>query len=271
MQQTGLEWIFRLLQEPRRLFRRYVTGLWVFGWAILRQVRQMRVRRSPAASGPFRITPMPDAGAIVVKLPATLDATTARASYSTWRQLPCRSADIVLDAGGLESVDSTGVGMLIRLQCAMREDGRQLVLAAPCPALVRTLELMKFSEFFTLAADIPAALELAASRRRECSVAIRPAPPGKSHPILWQGEITAVNVDEVALATASRMAGASGAISIDLSAVRFIDSSGIGLMVKLRKQASHRNVDLAFVGASENVRNVARLLRLEAYLFENKS
>ena len=31
MQKTGLEWIFRLLQEPRRLFRRYFTDLWIFG------------------------------------------------------------------------------------------------------------------------------------------------------------------------------------------------------------------------------------------------
>jgi len=33
MRQWGMEWIFRLLQEPRRLFHRYVTDLWYFGWA----------------------------------------------------------------------------------------------------------------------------------------------------------------------------------------------------------------------------------------------
>jgi len=33
MRRWGMEWIYRLLQEPRRLFRRYITDLWHFGWA----------------------------------------------------------------------------------------------------------------------------------------------------------------------------------------------------------------------------------------------
>ncbi|PRD64620.1 hypothetical protein C6P64_13660 [Malikia granosa] len=30
MRRSGLEWLFRLLQEPRRLARRYLVGNWVF-------------------------------------------------------------------------------------------------------------------------------------------------------------------------------------------------------------------------------------------------
>lgn len=43
MQRTGLEWLFRLIQEPRRLWRRYVVDLFGFGsfflqqWWIMRQ------------------------------------------------------------------------------------------------------------------------------------------------------------------------------------------------------------------------------------------
>src|SRR5580658_11226743 len=37
MQQAGLEWMFRLACEPRRLFRRYMKDLWVFGWKISAQ------------------------------------------------------------------------------------------------------------------------------------------------------------------------------------------------------------------------------------------
>jgi exopolysaccharide biosynthesis WecB/TagA/CpsF family protein len=38
MQGMGLEWVFRLFQEPRRLARRYAVGLVVFAWAILREL-----------------------------------------------------------------------------------------------------------------------------------------------------------------------------------------------------------------------------------------
>jgi exopolysaccharide biosynthesis WecB/TagA/CpsF family protein len=38
MQQSGLEWVFRLLQEPRRLVKRYATDLVVFGLAALNEI-----------------------------------------------------------------------------------------------------------------------------------------------------------------------------------------------------------------------------------------
>jgi N-acetylglucosaminyldiphosphoundecaprenol N-acetyl-beta-D-mannosaminyltransferase len=44
MQRTGLEWLFRLLQDPRRLARRYLVGNAQFVWLVLRErVRQKAV------------------------------------------------------------------------------------------------------------------------------------------------------------------------------------------------------------------------------------
>lgn len=37
MRQSGLEWLFRLICEPRRLWRRYLIGNSVFLWLIIRQ------------------------------------------------------------------------------------------------------------------------------------------------------------------------------------------------------------------------------------------
>ena len=35
VQRSGLEWIYRIMQEPRRLWRRYVYGLVKFSWLSL--------------------------------------------------------------------------------------------------------------------------------------------------------------------------------------------------------------------------------------------
>jgi len=43
MQRLGLEWLYRLLQEPRRLWRRYVTTLPVFVWRVGRQLASERI------------------------------------------------------------------------------------------------------------------------------------------------------------------------------------------------------------------------------------
>ncbi len=35
MQRCGLEWVYRIIQEPGRLWRRYAYGLVKFGWLSL--------------------------------------------------------------------------------------------------------------------------------------------------------------------------------------------------------------------------------------------
>lgn len=45
MQQAGLEWLFRLATEPRRLWRRYLIGNSVFVWGAAREQLQLRRRR----------------------------------------------------------------------------------------------------------------------------------------------------------------------------------------------------------------------------------
>ncbi|NER80220.1 MAG: WecB/TagA/CpsF family glycosyltransferase [Leptolyngbya sp. SIO1D8] len=48
MQKLGLEWFFRLLMEPRRLWKRYVIGNVVFVWLIVKQRLSLLKISSPA-------------------------------------------------------------------------------------------------------------------------------------------------------------------------------------------------------------------------------
>ena len=43
MQRTGLEWLHRFVQEPRRLWRRYLIGNTAFIWLVIRQ--RLRARK----------------------------------------------------------------------------------------------------------------------------------------------------------------------------------------------------------------------------------
>ena len=49
MRRTGLEWLFRLLQDPRRLARRYVVGNAQFIWLVVRE--RARPRKGRALNG----------------------------------------------------------------------------------------------------------------------------------------------------------------------------------------------------------------------------
>jgi N-acetylglucosaminyldiphosphoundecaprenol N-acetyl-beta-D-mannosaminyltransferase len=46
MGQVGVEWLFRLVQEPRRLWKRYARDLWVLSWHVTAQVCMQARRRS---------------------------------------------------------------------------------------------------------------------------------------------------------------------------------------------------------------------------------
>lgn len=49
MQRSGLEWLFRLLSEPRRLWRRYLVNNPLFVGLVLLQL--LRMRRYPLERG----------------------------------------------------------------------------------------------------------------------------------------------------------------------------------------------------------------------------
>ena len=49
MQQRGLEWLYRLVSEPRRLWKRYLVGNTIFIWGALRSTRVER-RIQPGSS-----------------------------------------------------------------------------------------------------------------------------------------------------------------------------------------------------------------------------
>jgi N-acetylglucosaminyldiphosphoundecaprenol N-acetyl-beta-D-mannosaminyltransferase len=49
MRRTGLEWLFRLSQDPRRLARRYVVGNSAFIWLVLKDAVRIRLRPRTAS------------------------------------------------------------------------------------------------------------------------------------------------------------------------------------------------------------------------------
>lgn len=51
MRDNGLEWFWRLLREPRRLWRRYLIGNPLFLWRVLKQKRTGRVHAPAATDG----------------------------------------------------------------------------------------------------------------------------------------------------------------------------------------------------------------------------
>ncbi|MEM5292245.1 WecB/TagA/CpsF family glycosyltransferase [Paraburkholderia sabiae] len=51
MQRNGLEWAFRVIQEPRRMWRRYLTTNSMFAWMLMKELTLGRLGRHPQRIG----------------------------------------------------------------------------------------------------------------------------------------------------------------------------------------------------------------------------
>ena len=267
MQRTGTEWIFRLLQEPRRLFARYSRGLWIFGRLIVKQFWQLPPSSPPAR--PFSTSDLSAdlPGSILIKAGTRLDASEVHHRREEWAAAVARGS-VILDLAETELVDSTGVGALIKLRKQARELGHPFVLAAPSTRVLAALQLMKLESFFQTESSVAAARLKVRETGGPGAVATRSA---SAQEVTWTGELTAVNADELAISTEARLKDLPPGVPvfINLAKVSFVDSVGIGLMVRLKKSLWRRDIPLRFQNPGEAVRNVLRHTKMEAYLLDS--
>jgi exopolysaccharide biosynthesis WecB/TagA/CpsF family protein/anti-anti-sigma factor len=232
--------------------------------AILRQWWRLRAKKSLLpATGP-NVLPDPF-GNLVIQAPARLDAAEAQTSQAEWMRA-VENSHVMFDLADTVFVDSTGIGALIRLRRRARELGWQFFLIAPRPPVEAALKLMKLDEFFTIQASIAGARII-----MESTAGAAPVTSGVLEAelqIRWTGEVTALNAVELGAYTESELSQVTPGMTvvIDLSRVTFVDSTGIGLMVRFKKNLNRGDITLKFINPIASVRNVVRQTQLEEFL-----
>jgi N-acetylglucosaminyldiphosphoundecaprenol N-acetyl-beta-D-mannosaminyltransferase len=273
MRKSGTEWIYRVAQEPRRLFKRYCMDLWHFGGAIVKQWWRLRSRRRNAPTGDATATPVSQQpSSKLIRMPARLDGEAVQHGSQLWKHALDGSTSCFLDLSAVQFIDSTGVGLLIRLQKRARLEQKQLVLLGSSPTVRRALELMRLHDFFKHANTLQTAIEMCSGDKSAEPVIVSAGPAHAMPILLWHGEVTASNADEVWHRTRHHLANASeqhGALTVDLNHVSFIDSTGLAVMIRARKFAKQHAFHLTFTGLQPPVQNVLRMARMEDFLLQD--
>jgi N-acetylglucosaminyldiphosphoundecaprenol N-acetyl-beta-D-mannosaminyltransferase len=273
MQRTGTEWLFRLAQEPRRLFKRYAKDCTFFAAHLFAQWCRMRwrPRGAPPASSLGQVNRV---GAFhELRCPEWLDAQAVARHALLWERELAQPAHVMIHLAGVRFIDSTGVGWLIRLRKRAGLHAHHVILVQPSPAVQRALQSMRLWPFFLAAGDIPEAMATLEKLAEASPVVPTSGLASLTPSLAWRGEITAANAEVVWTATDAFLTGcatSAARLTIDLHAVSFIDSTGLGLMVRAKKQAARTGATLLFTGLQPNVQNVARLSRLEPYLMSEQ-
>ncbi|MGN6387406.1 MAG: WecB/TagA/CpsF family glycosyltransferase [Verrucomicrobiota bacterium] len=267
MQRTGLEWVFRLAQEPRRLLSRYADDLWHFGWGIAGQYLRLRLRRKPKARSSVPVRQNLDYN--LVEMPNRLDSEAVRDEREKIESAMTSEIPCVVRLDKVTFIDSTGIGLLVRLQKKARLDNQPLLLVEPSKTVIRALEMMKLTSFFTMVPDLESARARLRNSSTEGNVQLRAKDSSGFPSLEWHGELTAANADEVWISTRDHISARAliqESFVIDLSSVQFIDSTGLALMIRAKKFGARHGVKVRFIGCGKNVMNVIRLSRLEDYL-----
>jgi N-acetylglucosaminyldiphosphoundecaprenol N-acetyl-beta-D-mannosaminyltransferase len=273
IQRAGGEWLFRLAQEPRRLARRYGKDLWVFGRRIVSQWLRLHTGGRPEpGSVPIQIESQANNAdaAIIAKLPDRLDVAVAPDGCRWMTPILSRWRDCLLDLSAIRFIDSTGVALLVRLQKRIRSMERHLVLVAPSRRVQNALALMHLGDYFDSAPDAAAGQEIITIRRQEQAARVSRRPSDAAPAVAWRGEITAASAGEVWNRTRDLLEAPTrqASVVIDLSDARFIDSTGLRMMVQTQQLAWLRGTKLIFAGPQPAVRNVLRNAGLELLLLE---
>lgn len=157
MQRAGAEWLYRLVQEPRRLFRRYAEDLRYFGGAVLMQCWQLRWRARGVVRGWVVWAHPAGPHALHVHAAGRLDRQAIADAGGVWEHFGASSHNWLLDLAAVQFIDSTGVAFLLKLRRQLHESGHQLTLLAPSQAVQSAFADMQLTDYFTIAEFAPSA------------------------------------------------------------------------------------------------------------------
>lgn len=165
MQHSGTEWLFRLLQEPRRLFGRYVGDFRHFFPALIAQHRDLRPME--AAAGGSTYAPLGESMYYGLKVRACekLDRNALHKEEAFWQRALEQNGHCLVDLGEVSSVDSTGLAFLAYWQKRLAKRQRNLILFRPSKAVREALVQAGLADQFIVTDGSPRGYGIAAPKR----------------------------------------------------------------------------------------------------------
>ncbi len=274
MQKAGLEWIHRITQDPKRLWKRYFIGFFKFGFLILPSVIYHKYKRLiyKHVNENKRSDEIPKTVEIqthqsiiqVITIPDPLDAQMVSIIKNDIESKVLQTAHPVLDLRDVNFIDSSGLGLLVSLWRKTIKDGRQILMTGVNESSMKLFELSRTGDLFEdkifdsvkdahdyikKKSDLPSYYYL----EREKKEYIQFDLIGK----LDAGQMVNLDVD----AFFSKI-GERNCI-LNLTYLSFVDSSGIMFFLKVQKYIMSQGRHCVLYGLQKNVIQMFRITKLD--------
>ncbi|WP_051957926.1 WecB/TagA/CpsF family glycosyltransferase [Desulfobacter vibrioformis] len=279
IQKTGFEWLFRITQDPKRLWKRYFVGFFKFGLMVLPAIMYHRYRRMVAGSGeagdpdslsghtePVQAEPVQETSCCcfrIIRMPRRFDVSFLHGNGGGTLEAQSANAQLVLDFNDTTFIDSSGLGLLVRLWRQTSQNTRTIFFLNIGPVLERFFKLNRmwdlfkdhiFSDFEEITASMKDA-----GTRLPFSYAVQ-IEPGFNILKLY-GRLDAAQMSALDLEAMLNDISQSHAI-LDLEELDFVDSSGLALFIKLQKPLAQAEKQLILCNPKDPVKQMLRITRL---------
>jgi N-acetylglucosaminyldiphosphoundecaprenol N-acetyl-beta-D-mannosaminyltransferase len=272
MQVTGLEWLFRLLQEPRRLWRRYVVDLVAFSIFFIRQWWIMRRGFEP-------VTLLPVEDAIIVNNTAILaiDGRLTIENYQSFYEIGQKALavtpNLVINLAQADFLDSSAIGLLIELSRQARENGGELWLASASPDIERTLSILHLDKFFLFSPTVEQVFQqkgiilqsqMPVAAEFEPSESLEESQPNWNV-IKLPRRVDALTAPEMIDNCEATLAN-SPHLVLDLADTVFLASAGLAALSRLNRAARDFGGELRVANCTKDVLKVIEMVRFDKIL-----
>lgn len=157
MQACGLEWSYRLLQQPGRLWKRYITDLFGFGYFFLWQWLMMHKQgvASPVLPTSELLTVRET---VIMNIKGRLDRSNQSAFVEKAYRALADQPYLIINLDQAEFLDSSAIGTLVALCKHAREKGGNLWLTNLPRSIGQVIALLRLDQFFEICPTVEEAL-----------------------------------------------------------------------------------------------------------------
>lgn len=266
MQRIGMEWSYRLMQEPKRLWKRYVRDMFYFGWHFIRQWWVMR--REPHGDASLPAGPPPPAPgsdgrrqATVISVRGRLDVTNQAAFVMDAERALEVHPFLVVDLAEATFLDSSALGTLVALTNRARAAGGALGLASVPPPIAHILSLVHLDQFFESFDDVIGALE-----RYEAEEAGGHASSTGEWTVIRTPRTLDAKSAPFLLDRCSVVPMQHAKMVLDFSETVFVSGAGLTALIKLSHEVRSHGGELRAAGCSRDIEYGMKLVRLDQFI-----
>jgi N-acetylglucosaminyldiphosphoundecaprenol N-acetyl-beta-D-mannosaminyltransferase len=262
LQHIGLEWLFRLIQEPQRLWKRYLLDWFVFGTLFIHQWWSMRRGLSPYTSLP-KTSLLVLGNNAIIGVQGHLAIDNIDEFEQAAQKAISETSFLVINLEGVEFLDSSAIGRLVGLANQARRAGGELSLVAVQPPIKETLSLLKLDKFFPIYVDLEGALKANSDLKETGVIQVRDSDLHSNDGVEWiiirgPRRLDGLTAPQV-VARLSALVREKPFMVLDLSETVSLTSAGLIGLANVTNLAKTHNGELRVFTQSKDLSNVIKM------------